>query len=225
MSLMITSYGRELISNSFITSKPINLKYIGVGSGLNETRPTFDTLDVNLKNRVYYGTISNYTKVINNNDNTITLSMNIVIPYTSGGYTIREIALYAEKIVNNISTIDDKAFALSSIFDTYKPTLDQSGNKINLTVKCSLKLSSNINITVSTSGDFDLIEQKISDTVDRKISEYFRENPIYNLPKDGNFGNVLLKTGSEPYEYMWLPNGMMISDIIRSDENENKFIN
>lgn len=219
MTLKLTNHGNEIVSNSMNNGTSYTIKYIGVGDG-NGSTPEFTDNSIDLVNRRYYGVISEYTTVIQNG--TSTISMSIVIPYTTGGYTIREVALYIEK---NGTIDDDGAFALGTIYDIYNPSAGENINKVHITIKCVLQISSDANITISTSSESELLNQKISDIVSSKLNEYFSENPIHAIPENGNFGNILFKTGEASDDYVWLSPGMMISDMVRSDENDNKFIN
>lgn len=232
MALIITQYGLSALADSMISSDdpenpqeptPITINYIAIGDG-GGMPVNFTTDSTGLIGKQYAGTISEYTSVISNGINTITLYM--IVPYNTGGYTIREIALYMSE--NDLN--QNKAFAVGNTTEIYKPNTDESDDKINITIRCVLKISSDAAISFDAESESQLLDQKINNAVENKINEFFTNINNYNnikrlVPEDGNFGDILIKYDKESDNHIWLRKGMMIPNMIKTDENGNNFIN
>lgn len=225
MALIVTEYGKTALARSVTQNIPVNIKYIAIGSG----NITLDSSTTTLVNMRYIGEISEYqiSSITDPEHPDETLS-NIVlymnVPSDTGGYTIQEIALYMKNIDNDEA--DTTAFAIGNIYPVYKPTAYEAEGSSNLTIKCTLKISSNANITISTAYD-NTIDPKVENAINKFFSNQNNyEDKIKGLiPQGGNFGDILFKNSDTSGDYIWLKQNMMVPNMIGTDENENKFIN
>ena len=225
MALIVTEYGKTAIVRSVTQDIPVNIKYIGIGAG----NITLNSLTTDLVDVRYIGEISEYqiSSVPDPDHPDETLS-NIVlymnVPSENGGYTIREIALYMYN--SDTDERDENAFAIGTIYPVYKPTSAEAEGSSNLTIRCTLKISSNANITISTAYD-NTIDPKIENAINKFFSNQNNyEDKIKGLiPQGGNFGDILFKNSNSSGDYIWLKQNMMVPNMIGTDENENKFIN
>ena len=138
--ILITDAGAALEASAHAAGTTVALSEFGVCDGGAEFVP--DPAQTTFANEVYHGAISSLSV---STDNASVLVAECVIPATSGGYTIRGIALYAA---------DGTLYATGNYPDQPKPAAD-SGYSASLQILAELAVSDTADITLQvTDGSF-----------------------------------------------------------------------
>lgn len=139
--MIITDAGAAMEAAAHASGMPVTLTEFAAGDG-GGIPVTPDPTRTALVNEVYRGNISSLT--INPDDNTI-LNAQCVIPADSGGYTVREIGIYAD---------DGTLYAIGNYIEQVKP--DPSvGMAITMDVSVELAVSDTSDITLYLNpGDY-----------------------------------------------------------------------
>lgn len=139
--MIITDAGAALEAAAHASGTPVTLTEFAAGDG-GGVPVTPDPTRTALVNEVYRGNISSLT--INADDNTI-LNAQCIIPADSGGYTVREIGIYAD---------DGTLYAIGNYIEQVKP--DPSvGMAITMDVSVELAVSDTSDITLYLNpGDY-----------------------------------------------------------------------
>ncbi|WP_234262252.1 phage tail protein [Klebsiella aerogenes] len=144
--MIITDAGAAMEAAAHASGTPVTLTEFAAGDG-GGVPVTPDPTRTALVNEVYRGNISSLT--INADDNTI-LNAQCVIPADSGGYTVREIGIYAD---------DGTLYAIGNYIEQVKP--DPSvGMAITMDVSVELAVSDTRDINLYLNpGDYLTKEQ------------------------------------------------------------------
>lgn len=141
--ILITDAGAALESAAHANGTTVALASFGVCDGGVEFTP--DPTLTTFANEVYSGPISSLAV---STDNPAVLVAQCIIPSTSGGYTIRGIALYAS---------DGTLYATGNYPDQQKPAAD-SGYSASLDIAVQLAVSDTADITLQVTDDSYLTE-------------------------------------------------------------------
>lgn len=162
--ILITDAGAALEASAHASGSTVELASFGVCDGGVEFTP--DPTLTTFANEVYSGPISSL--VVSSDDPTVLVAQ-CVIPATSGGYTIRGIALYAA---------DGTLYATGNYPDQQKPATD-SGYSASLEILAQLAVSDTADIALHVTDGSYLTEQE-ADTL------YLRqENNLSDLTDAG----------------------------------------
>lgn len=139
--IIITDAGAALEAAAHASGTPVTLTEFAAGDG-GGAAVTPDPTRTALVNEVYRGNISSLT--INADDNTI-LNAQCIIPADSGGYTVREIGIYAD---------DGTLYAIGNYIEQVKPD-PSTGTAITMDVSVQLAVSDTADITLYLNpGDY-----------------------------------------------------------------------
>lgn len=143
--ILITDAGAALEAAAHASGTTVELASFGVCDGGVEFTP--DPTLTTFANEVYSGPISSL--VVSSDDPTVLVTQ-CVIPASSGGYTIRGIALYAS---------DGTLYATGNYPDQQKPAAD-SGYSASLEILAQLAVSDTADITLQVTDGSYLTEQE-----------------------------------------------------------------
>lgn len=193
MSMIITSSGQAIIASSLVSGKALSLENVAIGDG-NGSAVTPSAGQTALVNEVYRNTITRYTSATENGVNSIVIYF--TIPSTTGGYTVREIGIYDS---------DGVLIAVGSTPEIYKadPT---TGQNLNVTLRCTLAITSEVAITLSTDPYYSVIEEDIVTVTDSLLEAHNNDtgaHPSLGLPTGGSDGDILTKVGSTSRVVAW----------------------
>ncbi|WP_370611818.1 phage tail protein [Klebsiella aerogenes] len=139
--IIITDAGAALEAAAHASGTPVTLTEFAAGDG-GGAAVTPDPTRTTLVNEVYRGNISSLT--INADDNTV-LNAQCIIPADSGGYTVREIGIYAD---------DGTLYAIGNYIEQVKPD-PTTGTAITMDVSVQLAVSDTADITLYLNpGDY-----------------------------------------------------------------------
>ncbi|MFA9485479.1 MULTISPECIES: phage tail protein, partial [unclassified Moraxella] len=135
---IITNHGKAQITAAIASNTRLNITHLAVGDG-NGSTPTPSANQSRLvaeKHRLPVNSVERHRT----NDNWI--EVGVVIPSSSGGYTMREIGLYAG------STL----IAVGSFPATYKPTQDEGGaREMSIRIILAVENASVVNVAMDSS--------------------------------------------------------------------------
>ena len=139
--IIITDAGAALEAAAHASGTPVTLTEFAAGDG-GGAAVTPDPTRTALVNEVYRGNISSLT--INADDNTV-LNAQCIIPADSGGYTVREIGIYAD---------DGTLYAIGNYIEQVKPD-PTTGTAITMDVSVQLAVSDTADIILYLNpGDY-----------------------------------------------------------------------
>jgi hypothetical protein len=158
--LLITDAGKSLETAAHASGNPVKLTDFSVGDG-NGSPVTPDAAQTSLVNETFRDAISSLAVSIS--DSTV-LEAECVIPASSGGYTIREIGIFAD---------DGSLYAVGNFAEQEKPDPD-SGYAASLQILADLAVSDTADITL-TIQDGSYLTEPQGDTLylrqDKNLSE------------------------------------------------------
>ena len=178
---ILTKVGKAKIANSNALGTKLNLTKFQVGDSKGSYyNPAEDQTE--LKNKVWEGHISNIT-IDKKNPNWLIIE--VVIPSSIGGFTIREAGV-----------LDDEGnlIAIGKYPETYKPVVAEGSSK-DLIIRMILEVSNTSNVTLKVDPTVILATQKDLITLEEKIKKEtgklkVLENTI-NLEEDSNKVKIL----------------------------------
>ena len=182
---LITDAGKALEVAAHASGEPVMLTEFAVGDGNGEP-VTPDTTQTVLMNEVYRDVLSSLK--VNPSDSTV-LEAECVIPSSSGGYTIREVGIFAD---------DGTLYAIGNYPDQEKPAPD-SGFAASLDIFAELAVSdtSDIKLTVQ---DGSYLTEPQADTLylrqDKKLGEIAGQGADAQTEARENIGCGTAATGT-----------------------------
>lgn len=157
---LITEAGQALLAEAIASGEPVLLTEFAVGDG-DGLPVTPDAAMTGLVNEVYRGGIGGLEVSTTQPD---ALAAQLIVPKESGGYTVREVALFAD---------DGTMFSIGNYPDQPKP-LPDSGYAVKLDMRFVLVVSDTSAITVIIPpGDY--LTQEEADTLYLQIGNNLSE--------------------------------------------------
>lgn len=174
--IIITDAGAALEAAAHASGTPVTLTEFAAGDG-GGAAVTPDPTRTALVNEVYRGNISSLT--INADDNTV-LNAQCIIPADSGGYTVREIGIYAD---------DGTLYAIGNYIEQVKPD-PGTGTAITMDVSVQLAVSdtADINLYINP-GDY--LTKEEADELYLKLTGGAMTGPI-GFPVDNALSSYAL---------------------------------
>lgn len=174
--IIITDAGAALEAAAHASGTPVTLTEFAAGDG-GGAAVTPDPTRTALVNEVYRGNISSLT--INADDNTV-LNAQCIIPGDSGGYTVREIGIYAD---------DGTLYAIGNYIEQVKPD-PTTGTAITMDVSVQLAVSDTADITLYLNpGDY--LTKEEADELYLKLTGGAMTGPI-GFPVDSDLSSYAL---------------------------------
>ncbi|HEY2454147.1 MAG TPA: phage tail protein [Scandinavium sp.] len=175
--LLITDAGKALEAAAHASGEPVKLTDFSVGDG-NGLPVTPDAAQTSLVNETFRDAISSL--IVSISDSTV-LEAECVIPASSGGYTIREIGIFAE---------DSTLYAVGNFAEQEKPDPD-SGYAASLKILADLAVSDTADITLTVQDGSYLTEAQ-GNTIylrqDKHLSEIAAQGVEAQAESRGNIG-------------------------------------
>ena len=133
---ILTQTGQSKLSAAILSNTPLELATMALGDGLNGAGYSPTDTQTALKHEVYSAPIN---AVYPDPTNPVHLIVEMVVPDTAGGWTVREAM---------VKDASGAAFAVANFPDTYKPQMASGSNK-QLHVKMVLAVATPAAITLS----------------------------------------------------------------------------
>lgn len=133
---LLTPAGEQKFAASAITGEPVGFSFMAVGDGGGVT-PVLSASQKSLVNEVYRGTLNRV--VIADGENNVIRTEMIILPQ-SGGFWIREAALYDE---------EGECLAVATVPPSYKPLLAEGSGRLHA-VNLWIAVSSTAYVTLKT---------------------------------------------------------------------------
>ncbi len=133
---LLTPAGEQKFAASAITGEPVGFSFMAVGDGGGVT-PVLSASQKSLVNEVYRGTLNRV--VIADGENNVIRTEMIILPQ-SGGFWIREAALYDE---------EGECLAVATVPPSYKPLLAEGAGRLHA-VNLWIAVSSTAYVTLKT---------------------------------------------------------------------------
>lgn len=165
---ILTDIGMAKLANATALGTTVQLTEIAVGDG-GGVAVTPDEAATELVNEVWRAAL-NGISIDADNDNWIVAEG--YIPSASGGFTVREVALF---------DVDGDMIAVGNYPDTYKPTL-ASGSAKDLYIKVIIEVS-----------NANTVQLKIDSAVVLSTRKYVDDNLLLKLSKDTLIGMIIPK--------------------------------
>ena len=178
---LVTSVGLAKLANAIALGNAVELTEMAVGDGNgNPTTPAIG--DTELVREVYRATI-NSLSVDPDNDNY--LIAELVIPTTTGGWTVREVGVFDS---------DGDLFAIANFPETYKPELEEGSGR-DLIIRIIIQVSNASAVTLV-----------VDPAVVLASREWVADNfSIAALLPGGTTGQVLKKASNADGDTEWAP--------------------
>ncbi len=171
----LTDYGLEAVQKASFISQPLNITHLAIGDSAGSYyEPSGDMIA--LKGEKYRGEIN---RIYQDKNNPSLMIFEAIIPYTSGGYTIREAGLFDE---------DGKLFAIAKLAETVKPKSSE-GEAKELYIRLIIEISNAANITfnMNSSAVFATHEWVTEYTDKFATYEWVTDNTIKKIIKNKEY--------------------------------------
>lgn len=152
MSLIITTAGQAKVAAA-VAGTPLLLTHLATGDG-NGSAVTPNGSETTLVNESFRTTLSSYNITASNNK----VEVEAVVPASAGGFTIRELGIFAE---------DGTLVAYTATPETEKPSSGgNAGSEIRFNAVLVLSSLTNVSVTVDTALGVTVatLNQKIAET-------------------------------------------------------------
>lgn len=133
---LLTPAGEQKFAASAITGEPVGFAFMAVGDGGGVT-PVLSASQQSLVNEVYRGSLNRV--VIADGENNVIRTEMIILPQ-SGGFWIREAALYDEEGI---------CLAVATVPPSYKPLLAEGAGRLHA-VNLWIAVSNTADVTLKT---------------------------------------------------------------------------
>lgn len=175
-----TNYGLQKLAQAEATGTSINLTHMAVGDG-NGNPVTPNPAQTQLAREMFRATIN---RVYQSPDNPLRFTAELVIPASTGGFTLREVGVF---------DADDSLFAVGNLPDTYKP-VDTEGAYSDTVVRLDFLVSNASTITLQVDPNVVVVTQQwISNNV-----------TAGTIIPGGTTGQVLAKQSNTDGDVHWV---------------------
>lgn len=137
-STIITNNGKAMFASAATSSGRVNITHLAVGDG-NGSVPTPKAIQTRLIKEAHRVTVNSVERHATNAN---WIEIGAIIPSSSGGYTVREIGLYAGNTL----------IAVGSFPATYKPTASEGGaREMSIRIIIAVENAAVVNVTLDNS--------------------------------------------------------------------------
>lgn len=180
-STVITAIGAARLAEAASGGAPLVIKQMGVGDG-GGALPVPDPSQTGLINETYRAAL-NKLSVSDQSDSIIEAEM--IMPPTTGGYWLREVALFAD---------DGACIAVGNMPPTYKPLLSEGSGRfqiirvlIEVSSAADVSLIADPSIVLATVGSVQAAADGMKDYADRQLGQHeqSRNHPDATLTEKG----------------------------------------
>lgn len=174
-----TNYGLQSLARAEATGVPINLTHMAVGDG-NGNAVTPNPSQTTLLRERFRAAIN---RVYQSSDDPLRFTAELVIPASSGGFTMREVGVFDS---------NGSLFAVGNLPDTYKP-IDTEGAYADTVVRLDFMVNNASAITLQIDPNVVVVTQQwISNNV-----------TAGTIIPGGTTGQILGKASNADGDYIW----------------------